>query len=208
MLQYNTFAHSLAVYGSRLQGRSRTQADLVAIYTRFLDNDPTAFDRSNTYGHFTGSALVVDPTAGKVLLTHHAKMQKWIQLGGHCDGIRDPFFVAWKEAYEESGLKHIVPAFDGIFDLSLHTTPKYKDVPEHLHYDVRYLFFADASEGFVKSEESLDLVWADLGRVCDYSRSQAVLRLEMKAIHYLERTRGFDRPSGYVEPVDEWEKVL
>jgi len=37
-----------------------------------------------------------------VLLTLHAKLGRWLQLGGHCDDIRDPFFVAWKEAYEES----------------------------------------------------------------------------------------------------------
>ena len=37
-----------------------------------------------------------------MLLTLHAKLGRWLQLGGHCDDIRDPFFVAWKEAYEES----------------------------------------------------------------------------------------------------------
>lgn len=198
--QRNTFLGALFRYGESVRGYSDEQAALAVEYARFLAADPEAFERANPVGHFTGSALVVDPGAGKVLLTHHAKMLKWQQLGGHCDGIRDPFFVAWKEAYEEGGLKLILPASPEIFDLSLHTTPTYREVPEHLHYDVRYLFFADSSDGFVKSDESIDLAWADLGRVCDFSRSRGMMRLELKAIELLERTHGYSRPRNYVEP--------
>ncbi|NTF17481.1 NUDIX hydrolase [Agrobacterium rubi] len=199
-LQYGNFGPALARYGATLQSRSSDQAALVIEYARFLDRDPQAFERSNAFGHFTGSALVVDPRLGRVLLTHHAKMEKWLQLGGHCDGIRDPFFVAWKEAYEEGGLKLITPASSDIFDLSLHTTPNFKDVPEHYHYDVRYLFYADSCEAITKSDESIDLAWVELGQVRRYTQSKSMLRLEMKAIHHLEWTHGYERPSGYVEP--------
>ncbi len=41
----------------------------------------------------------------KVLLLHHAKLDKWLQPGGHCDGDPDVLRVALKEAEEESGLK-------------------------------------------------------------------------------------------------------
>lgn len=195
-----TFRQALGHYRERMSGKAGRQAEWAAEYERFLVEVPEAFERSNAQGHFTGSGLVVDPFAGRVLLTHHAKMLTWNQLGGHCDGIRDPFFVAWKEAYEEGGLKNIVPAFDGIFDLDLHPIPEHKGVAEHMHYDVRYLFFADSSEGFVKSAESLDLAWVDLGRVRDYSTTESMLRLEAKAIHYLEWTQGFQRPEGYRAP--------
>lgn len=200
---YNTsFKQALGHYRDRMTGRAGRQAEWAAEYERFLVEIPEAFERSNVQGHFTGSSLVVDPFAGRVLLTHHAKMLTWNQLGGHCDGIRDPFFVAWKEAYEEGGLKMIVPAFDGIFDLDLHSIPEHKGVAEHMHYDVRYLFFADCSEGFIKSDESLDLAWVDLGRVRHYSTTESMLRLEAKAIHYLERTQGFQRPESYHAPED------
>lgn len=198
---YNTsFKQALGQYGERMSGRANGQAEWSAEYSRFLVEVPEAFERSNAQGHFTGSGLVIDPFAGRVLLTHHAKMLTWNQLGGHCDGIRDPFFVAWKESYEEGGLKKIVPAFDGILDLDLHPIPEHKGVAGHMHYDVRYLFLADSSEGFVKSDESLELAWVDLGRVHDYSATDSMLRLEAKAIHYLEWTHGFDRPAGYRAP--------
>lgn len=195
-----SFKHALALYATGMAARSRQQVAWAEEYDRFLSATPDAFERTNTSGHFTGSALVVDPSAGRVLLTHHAKLLTWNQLGGHCDGIRDPFFVAWKEAYEEGGLKWIVPAFPGVFDLDLHPIPEHKGVAEHQHYDVRYLFFADSAEGFIKSDESLDLAWVDLGRVREYSTTESMLRLEAKVIRYLELTHGFDRPEGYREP--------
>ncbi|HEV8297062.1 MAG TPA: hypothetical protein VGQ20_07195, partial [Acidimicrobiales bacterium] len=35
-----------------------------------------ALDRSCVLGHFTGSALVLDTRAGRVLLLHHAKLRR------------------------------------------------------------------------------------------------------------------------------------
>jgi hypothetical protein len=194
---YDTsFNRALVLYANGMGASDRQQTAWAQEYRRFLLETPDAFERTNTIGHFTGSALVIDPFAGRVLLTHHAKTLCWVQLGGHCDGIRDPFFVAWKEAYEEGGLKMIVPAMPGIFDLDLHPIPEHKGVAEHLHYDVRYLFFADSTEGFVKSDESLDLAWVDLGRVRDYSTTESMLRLEAKAIRFLKMTQGLERPEG------------
>jgi hypothetical protein len=194
------FERSLACYGSRMSTHEPSQAAIASQYTQFLLNEPEAFERSNTYGHFTGSSFVIDPYAARVLLTHHAKYLSWNQLGGHCDGIRDPFFVAWKESYEEGGLKQIVPASMDIFDLDVHVIPEYKGVKEHYHFDVRYLFLADSSEGFVKSEESIDLAWVDLGQVRDYSATDSMLRLEFKAIQYLSLNYGFRPPSYYKPP--------
>ena len=33
-----------------------------------------------------GSAAVVDPATGRLLLLFHAKVQRWLQPGGHADG--------------------------------------------------------------------------------------------------------------------------
>lgn len=165
-------------------------------FIRFLESDHEAFERSNPVGHFTGSGLVLDPVECKVLLTHHAKTGCWVQLGGHCDGIRDPFFVAWQECYQEGGLRLIAPGDGLIFDLDHHMIPEYKGVPEHRHYDARYLFFADSKEGFVISDESLALAWVDLGSFAAYSTDPSMLRQERKLIEFLELNGG-RRPEGY-----------
>src|SRR3546814_2817239 len=96
----------------------------------------------------------------RVLLTHHRKLDRWLQLGGHADGDRDLARSALREAEEESGLSglRVVP---GIFDLDRHMIPEHKGVPAHWHYDVRYVVVAGRDEDFAVSEESLDLAWRD-----------------------------------------------
>lgn len=143
----------------------------------FLRTDENAFERSNPARHFTGSAIIVDRHRTSVLLTLHAKMGKWLQLGGHCDGLRDPFFVAWKEAYEESGLGYVRPLSDRIVDLGVHGIAEHNGVPAHEHYDIRYLFEADAYEPLGISDESKDLRWVLLGDLERYSDDPEVIGL-------------------------------
>ncbi|MFY0311407.1 hypothetical protein ACFMBG_16070 [Leisingera sp. D0M16] len=60
----------------------------------FCGREPQAFGRNPETGHVTGSAFVMSPDMKSVLLTHHRKLGRWFQLGGHCDGIADVPFVA------------------------------------------------------------------------------------------------------------------
>ena len=62
------------------------------------------FERSCLPGHVTASAWVVSADHRRVLLTHHAKLDRWLQLGGHADGDSDVRAVALREAREESGM--------------------------------------------------------------------------------------------------------
>src|SRR6516164_10493823 len=60
--------------------------------------------------HLTGSALVVHPDSGRVLLRWHQRQQAWLQVGGHGDpGERDPLAIALREAREETGLPDLEP---------------------------------------------------------------------------------------------------
>ena len=61
-------------------------------------------------GHLTGSAWIVSPDRRRTLLTHHRKLDRWLQLGGHADGQADLLAVAAREAKEESGLEPILAA--------------------------------------------------------------------------------------------------
>ena len=56
----------------------------------FLESNPNCFDRSNTIGHITGSALIVSPSLDKILLMHHKKLNKWLQMGDTLIPIRFP----------------------------------------------------------------------------------------------------------------------
>ena len=125
----------------------------------FIKNNTDCFERTLAEGHITGSAWIVNSDRTKFLMTHHQKLDKWLQLGGHADGDTNIIRVATKEAEEESGLKSIRLKSTDIFDIDIHTIPARKNEPEHLHYDIRFLFEADESEQLQVSVESKDLAW-------------------------------------------------
>src|SRR4051812_27013702 len=44
------------------------------------------FERTALPAHFTGSCWLVNHDGSAALLMHHAKIDKWVQPGGHADG--------------------------------------------------------------------------------------------------------------------------
>lgn len=145
------------------------------VFLQFLDSAPQVFERSHAPGHFTGSAWLVSADGERVLLTHHRKLDRWLQLGGHADGDRDLARVALREAEEESGLRELVVEPE-IFDLDRHLIPARGSEPAHWHYDVRYVVRATGSEMFEVSEESLDLAWKPVGVIAQDAQADESLR--------------------------------
>ncbi|HTJ52742.1 MAG TPA: NUDIX hydrolase [Cyclobacteriaceae bacterium] len=134
---------------------------------RFLDllKSERAYHRDHLPGHITGSAWIIDETKQYTLLTHHAKLNKWLQTGGHADGDENVLNVALREAEEESGLKNFKLLQPTIFDLDIHLIPERKDFPQHFHYDIRFLFEASMKEQLIISEESHDLAWKKIDEI-------------------------------------------
>lgn len=141
---------------------------------------PDAYQRSHLPGHITGSAWVVNETRTSVLLVHHAKLNRWLQPGGHADGDKDILAVALRELQEETGIQHVQPLVSGIFDIDIHPIPARKDFPQHDHYDVRFAFVASGQESIQVSEESFDVQWVSLDSISTYTDSQSILRMVYK----------------------------
>lgn len=148
----------------------------------FVGAHEDAFERTLTIGHVTASAWIVDPARTRALLTHHRKLGKWLQLGGHVDGDRDVRRAALREAREESGLRSLRFASDAIYDLDVHPIPARPGEPAHEHYDVRFAFEADPAEPFVVSAESKALAWVPLDALASYGADESVLRLARKTV--------------------------
>ncbi|MGW4891229.1 NUDIX hydrolase [Kitasatospora sp. NPDC004240] len=134
-------------------------------YLDHLAEQPGGLYRSCLPAHITASAIVVDPAAGRVLLTLHPKVGRWLQMGGHCEpGDADLASAALREATEESGI-------DGLTLLTVDGLPAPakldrhqvrctgKDRPENTHLDVQYVAVAPPGARELISEESLDLRW-------------------------------------------------
>ena len=142
-----------------------------------LRNCDDCFLRSCKVGHFTSSAFLLNKNMTHICLMHHRKFDKWMQLGGHCDGDTDVLNVAIKEAREESGIKHIRPVSRDIFDIDMHLTPANNKDEAHYHFDIRFLLHAYEDNIFIKNHESKEIRWIENS---DIEISQNVLRMFKK----------------------------
>jgi 8-oxo-dGTP pyrophosphatase MutT (NUDIX family) len=166
---------------ARHQPFDRHELEMLKRISAFVGEHADCFERSLLAGHVTGSAWVLDETRKYALLIHHAKLGKWLQPGGHCDGDADVLRVAMREAREETGVTTIVPLLNGaIFDVDAHDIPARGNVPAHVHYDIRYALEADRSAPLQISAESKDLRWVALDRIAELNTDESVLRMVRK----------------------------
>ena len=165
-------AAALAAYAVRWpQERALAEA-----FLELLADPLDPFVRERLAGHFTGSAWVVGADGRRTLLTHHRKLDRWLQPGGHADGDADLARVALREAEEETGVAGLFLEDGAIFDLDRHWIPERGPVPGHWHYDVRYVVRAGADERFVVSEESHALAWREVAAIAADPAGDASMR--------------------------------
>jgi 8-oxo-dGTP pyrophosphatase MutT (NUDIX family) len=117
--------------------------------------------------HVTGSALVVHPPTGRVLLRWHERMRGWLQVGGHADpGEADPYAVALREAREETGLEDLVPwphaPEPTVLQVAIVPVPAGKGEPAHQHADVRYALSTRTPERVRPEADTAPLAWLHL----------------------------------------------
>lgn len=167
-------------YLERHHGETDTALRVKDFVQRYSD----CFERSQQAGHITGSGWIVDSSGKRTLLTHHAKLNLWLQPGGHADGESDALSVAMRECVEETGLRALRTVTTEIFDLDVHGIPERKGEPSHFHYDIRFLLQAGKDESYVVTEESHDLAWVKMQSLEDYTIEWSMRRMRDKALRH------------------------
>jgi 8-oxo-dGTP pyrophosphatase MutT (NUDIX family) len=111
--------------------------------------------------HVTGSALIVHPASGRVLLRWHQRQHAWLQVGGHADpGESDPLAVALREAAEETGLSDLKPWPDAeIRHVAIVDVPAAGQEPAHQHADVRFTLATQAPDAARPENPDAPLRW-------------------------------------------------
>lgn len=156
------------------------EAEMTAAVMAFAEAHDDCLLRTCMPGHLTGSAWIVSPDRKRTLLTHHLKLDKWLQLGGHADGEGDLLAVAMREAREESGLTRLRAVSPDIFDVDRHWIPPRKTEPGHYHHDLRFMIEADPEEPLVISNESKDLAWVAIDDLTRLNSEESMARMVRK----------------------------
>ncbi|MFG2551750.1 NUDIX hydrolase [Streptomyces sp. NPDC048581] len=147
------------------------QEELRQTYLEHLQAHPDGMWKACEDGHITASALVIDPSRGRVLLTLHKKLRMWLQMGGHCEPADETLATAaLREGTEESGVAGLTLLPGGPVRLDRHHTPC------AWHLDVQYAALAPAGAVEAISDESLDLRWFAYDEVADVA-DESVVRL-------------------------------
>ncbi|HEY8712759.1 MAG TPA: NUDIX hydrolase [Thermoanaerobaculia bacterium] len=147
-----------------------------------LSYAPSPFSRDQFIpGHITGSCFIVDPASQRVLLHHHRRLDRWLQMGGHVEHGESALEAALREGREESGLADLVLLSDGAFDIDVHAVPSAKGEPDHAHFDIRYVARTSHPESImIDLAESNELAWVELDRAIPLMNEEASRRAVLK----------------------------
>jgi 8-oxo-dGTP pyrophosphatase MutT (NUDIX family) len=168
------------------------EAPVVDRICALVHDHADCFQRTCRPGHITAAAWILSADRGHALLTHHRKLDRWLQLGGHADGQWHVEEVALREAREESGFTNfeIVP-INGVvmpFDIDVHEIPARYDgsgalvEDAHEHHDIRFLLIAHESSTIAVSDESHDVRWFTPAEVRQLNAEESILRMLEKAL--------------------------
>ncbi len=166
----------IAAYADQYPDEAETCKRLTGFVAEF-DN---CCSRGCVSGHVTSSAWLLDSSTSRVLLTHHRKLDIWVQLGGHMEGESSVLASALREAREESGIVAIEPLAETLFDIDIHEIPARGAEPAHLHYDCRFVLRTRDSDRFTVSDESNELRWVPLPEVTGLTSEASVIRMVRK----------------------------
>nr|WP_315465157.1 NUDIX hydrolase [uncultured Rhodoferax sp.] len=144
-------AHALAELRKYFVHFPAEASGLQAIAAQLADTSADPFSRANMQGHVTTSGLVYDAAADKVLLIHHRTLNRWLQPGGHHEGLDRLDVSAAREVEEETGVNVRLPQAPSLdaplIDIDSHAIPANpaKGEGAHVHHDFLYLFRGDAA---------------------------------------------------------------
>lgn len=140
-------------------------SDPAALKSRDLTLDllihtPSPFSRYQYGpGHVTATGLVLAVDGERLLLIHHARLNRWLLPGGHVEEHdKELWRAALREVIEETGVA--LPEEPGpLVGIDVHSIPPKKKEPYHLHHDLIFHFRAQADD-YRLSWESRAIAWA------------------------------------------------
>ncbi len=156
-------------YLLQFPNEKQRQQQLIEFLSSHTTKDLT--DWNNFEGHIVASRFVYSLEDEKFLVLYHNDLKMYLYPGGHVDDNDNSILsAAEREVKEETGLvdfkllkltkNKMVP-----IDIDTHhiSYNERLNLPEHLHFDFRYLFVIDKiSDINIDKEELSDYKWIDI----------------------------------------------
>ncbi len=118
-------------------------------------------------GHFTASAIILNPAMDKMLMVYHNIYQSLSWTGGHADGEQNLMQKAMDEAKEETGIQELIPLSSEILSVDILPVKAHvkrgRQIAQHWHYNVAYGFIASDKQALaIKPDENSQVCWVSL----------------------------------------------
>lgn len=142
------------------------QQRLIEFLNTHDENEITNWD--NFDGHITAGGLIYALKERKFLVLHHKDLDMFLYPGGHTEKEdKNPLETAKREVKEETGLDNLMELTitdDSLVPVDIDTHiigyNKRKNLPEHYHFDFRYMFILDEEvEVRIDKDESSEYKW-------------------------------------------------
>ena len=106
----------------------------------------------------------------------------WLFFGGHSEGETNPLNTAKREVREECGITEYDDLGGKIFDVDVHIIldDSIKNEPEHVHYDIKYLFIVNKKDCKI-SNESINIKWVNIKEARQLLTDKDQIRMLNKA---------------------------
>lgn len=126
---------------------------------------------NNFEGHIVAGGFIYAKKQNKFLVLYHKELKMYLYPGGHAESTdKNILESAKREIKEETGLldleqlkisdNELIP-----IDIDTHKIPfnKKRNLPEHYHFDFRYIFIIDKIENIkIDIDETDNYQWVDL----------------------------------------------
>jgi 8-oxo-dGTP pyrophosphatase MutT (NUDIX family) len=140
-------------------------------------------------GHFTASAAIISPEAGRIAVIYNRHLDCWLQPGGHVEQSDvSTAATAVRETREELGL--CLPLSEAcILDLDVHDFPSVYGRPAHHHFDIRYLFWHPEA-ALTVSGDATAATWVTPAEAIRNARNEGLRRLFEKCTSAFSLKKG------------------
>lgn len=171
----------LTKYISNYKKLNPDEHDTCALFVDLLKSSHCTFhNRDNfTPGHITASSFVITADQKFLLLIYHKTLKRWLQPGGHVDtNDKSINGAATRELFEETSLAPPLKCL-GLIDLDIHTIPQKNQLPEHQHFDMRFLFISEKKNVKAGSDVS-KAKWVSVAKLTPDNTEESILRILRK----------------------------